>query len=147
MIIHAFSQSPAWNILSSMTPSKLPWYQFSLRSLLLLTIFVAVLCSLGVCTHWIFSAVMAIGCIAGRIVAGTMRFVEGALALVLLILLLSLGISCVSQLRGTTLMVNWEVWQEYWLLVIAAIVGGVLGGFRAGRRNWFDRNQGDKTGR
>jgi drug/metabolite transporter (DMT)-like permease len=108
-----------------------------------LTLFVAVLCSLGVCAHWVFSVVMAIGGIAGRIVAGTLRFVEGALVFVLLILSLSLGISCVSQLRGTPLMLEWEVWQEYWVLAIAGIVGGVLGGFRAGKRNWFDRDQDD----
>jgi len=126
-----------------MTPLKPPWYQFSLRSLLLLTLFVAVLCSLGVCTHWIFSVVIAIGGIAGRIVAGTMRFVEGTLVFVLLILLLSFGISCVSQLRGTPLTVKWEIWQEHWGLVIAPIVGGVFGGLRAGKRNWFDRDHDD----
>lgn len=52
--------------------SKLRWYQFSLRSLLGLTAFVAVLCSIGLCIHWILSAlisiVAAVGGIAGWIV-------------------------------------------------------------------------------
>ena len=52
-----------------MATSKLPWYQFSLRSFLLLTLFVAVLCSLWVCMSWVISAVVGIGGLAGRIVA------------------------------------------------------------------------------
>ena len=47
------------------------WYQYSLRLLLLLFVVVALLCSLGVCTHWLVSAVlgsaMLIGGIAGRV--------------------------------------------------------------------------------
>ena len=72
-----FSCSLAWAMLSNMpTPKpKPPRYQFSLRSLLLLTLVIAVLCSIGVCTHWLVSAVIAlpvaIGGIAGWIVAGT----------------------------------------------------------------------------
>jgi hypothetical protein len=53
----------------------MPWYQFTLRSLLLFTLFVAVLCTIGVRTHWLISAGIAlpvvVGRIAGRIVAGT----------------------------------------------------------------------------
>ena len=56
---------------------KLRWFQFSLAALLLLTLFVAVLCSIAVCTHWFFSGLLAatvlIGGIAGRIVAGTSK--------------------------------------------------------------------------
>ena len=112
---------------------NLPWYQFSLRSLLLLTLYVAVLCSLGICTHWIFSVVIGIGGIAGWIVARTwFGFLLGAmwaLAFVLLIPALALNIPMAL-----------EDWQQYAILVIAAIVGGVLGGFRAGKRKWFDRD-------
>ena len=70
-------------ILSDMsTPEpELRWYQFTLRSLMLLTLFVAVICSLGVCTHWLVSAVIAMFALAGmagRIVAGTrLGFVQG----------------------------------------------------------------------
>ena len=64
------------------TPSKLPWYQFSLRSVLLLTLVVAVLCSIGACTHWLVSvmldSVVLIGGVTGRIVGGTgLGLVEG----------------------------------------------------------------------
>ncbi len=52
-----------------MPTPKLPWYQFSLRSLLLLTLFVVVLCSLGVCTDWVVSAVIAVGGVMGGILA------------------------------------------------------------------------------
>src|SRR5208282_3004254 len=59
---------------ANMVTSQPLWYQFSLWSLLLWTLFVAVLCSIGVCTHWFVSAVIAViaaGGIVGRIVAGT----------------------------------------------------------------------------
>ena len=77
-------------------PSPPPWYQFSLRSLLLLTFFVAVLCSLGVYTHWLVSAVVAmtvvIGGIAGRIVAGTrLGFVRGAVYAIAWLLIVFIG--------------------------------------------------------
>ncbi len=36
-------------------------YQFSLRSLLLFAAFVAALCSMGIHTDWIVSAVIAVG--------------------------------------------------------------------------------------
>src|SRR5580692_10658171 len=67
----------------TMSPEpQLPWYQFSLRSLLLLTAFAAVVCSIGVYTHWLVSAVIGatvmIGGVAGKIVAGTRSgFVQG----------------------------------------------------------------------
>jgi len=49
-----------------------PWYQFSLRSLLLFTLFVAVLCSIGISVHWVISVILGVvglGGIVGRIVA------------------------------------------------------------------------------
>jgi hypothetical protein len=46
--------------METMSPEpELPWYQFTPQSLFLLTAFVAVLCSIGVCTHWAFSAILA----------------------------------------------------------------------------------------
>ena len=51
------------------TPGTKPWYQFSLRSLLLLTVFVAVLCSTGVRSHWSVAATIAVGGVAGGIIA------------------------------------------------------------------------------
>ena len=52
---------------------KLPWYQFSLRSLFLLTVFVALLCSIGVCTDWSVAAVIGVGSITGGIIARNWR--------------------------------------------------------------------------
>ena len=53
------------------------WYQFSLRLLLLLTGFVAVLCSIGIWTNWYFSALLAtivlFSGIARRIVSTPVR--------------------------------------------------------------------------
>ncbi len=124
---------------------KLPWYQFSLRSLLLLTLFVAMLCSLGVCTHWLVSAAVAmtvvIGGIAGRIVAGTrLGFVQGIIFGIQF--LFWAGLACVFLA-----LLFWDapwfplVWNAPWLLgvplAIAVLVGGVLGGLsvrpRSGR--------------
>ena len=64
-------------------PPKLPWYQFSLRSLLELTFFVAVFCSVGVCAGWaslvVLPAIVLVSGLAGRVVAGIKAgFVEGA---------------------------------------------------------------------
>jgi len=54
----------------STSESKLPWYQFSLRSLLLFTAFVAVLCSIGVSTGWrLTSLFIMVGLPLGIIVA------------------------------------------------------------------------------
>jgi len=51
-------------------------YQFGIRSLVLLTTFIAILCSLGVYTHWVASVVVAVdvllAVIAGRFVAKTL---------------------------------------------------------------------------
>ena len=51
---------------------KFRWYQFSLRTLLAMTTFVAVLCSIGFYAHWIISAligaVVMVGGIPGWIV-------------------------------------------------------------------------------
>ena len=60
-----------------------PCYQFSLRSLLLFVAFVATLCSVGICTKWGVSAVIAasllIGGVSGGLVAGRRSgFVAGA---------------------------------------------------------------------
>lgn len=54
-----------------MTTRKPPWYHFSLRSLLLFTAFVAVLCSIGVSTDWVVAAVIGAGGVVGRLFAGT----------------------------------------------------------------------------
>jgi hypothetical protein len=72
---------------ASKPDEKSPWYQFSVRSLLLLTVFAAVLCTIGVHMHWLLSAFLAtivlVGGIAGRIVAGINRgFVWGVVGAV-----------------------------------------------------------------
>ncbi len=48
-------------------PTRRP-FQFSLWSLLVLTTFVAVLCSIGVCTHWVVPLILLVGieiCLVG----------------------------------------------------------------------------------
>jgi uncharacterized membrane protein len=118
---------------------KSPWYQYSLRSLLLFTTFVAVLCALGRCTHWLLavavgSAVM-IGGIAGRIVAGTrIGFLQGAVFGVQFAMLSI--IACVIVGLAFPPFSN-APWPSIVVLGTATIVGGALGGFtvrpRSGR--------------
>lgn len=108
-----------------------PWYQFSIRSLLLLTTFVAVLCSLGLCTHWIFSVVIGsavlIGGIAGWIVARTrVGFVQGVVFGIQFVL-----IAAIMGVISLPLF-SWEassaMWVSYVLLGTASLIGGILGG-------------------
>jgi len=118
------------------TPSP-PWYQFSLRSLFLLTLFVAVLCSIGVCTNWFFSVVLAIltlGGIAGRIVARSgVGFVPGVLCGTLLALI-TVPLAALFSLH-VLVFVRPPQWllAVFWLVaaLISVVVGGVLGGLIA----------------
>ncbi len=120
-------------MLSNMpTPKpKPPRYQFSLRSLLLLTLVIAVLCSIGVCTHWLVSAVIAlpvaIGGIAGWIVAGTGEgFVMGIVVGILF--LLGDFVICCAFLSAIpqVVEVRWQLFAAFHL--IALLMGGILGG-------------------
>jgi len=116
-------------------PMPTPWYQFSLRSLLLFTLFVAVLCSIGVCTDWLVSAVVGwtvmIGGIAGRIVAGIKAgFIQGVLGAILLALPISLLL-----VRAFPQ----ELFHAPWLLIVVlgilVLIGGTLGGYSVRRRS------------
>ena len=128
------------------TPApKLPWYQFSLRSLLLLTLFVALLCSIRVSTGRGYAAAVVvvnvlISGFAGRTVAGTR---------------LGLVLGCVSGClcAGISAFTCAFVWGDTfgmrslglprWECVIAmnavatvgSAVGGALGGFVARHRS------------
>ncbi len=113
---------------------ELPWYQFSLRSLLLFTAFVAVLCAIGVRMHWAFSAILAtivlIGGVAGRIVAGTRRgFMQGALGAVQFFLLAVVG----SLLLIAAFPQLFHASGQFWVVIYgtAVLSGGVLGGSTA----------------
>jgi hypothetical protein len=112
-----------------MPTPKLPWYQFSLRSLLLLTLFVAVLCSLGVCTHWFVSAVvvmLVLAGVAGRIVAGTRVGYPQGFAFGI-VFLLGTGLACMALFR---FLLPWEsLWFWGVVLGVAALIGGIVGGF------------------
>ncbi len=125
------------------TPRKLPWYQFSLRSVLLLTLVVAVLCSIGVSIHWALSAVIAsiivIGGVAGRVVAGTrLGFVQGAIFAAQFFLMTVL-VCIVSQFPTAAFFweASWGLSRLYVVLGIAVVIGGILGGLsvrpRSGR--------------
>jgi uncharacterized membrane protein len=113
-------------------PSLHPWYQFSLRSLMLFVLFVSLLFSLGACIHGLACVTIAfgvvIGGIVGRIVAGTwLGFVLGSMfgvqfSLIAVVVCVYLALSGSTNLEGTAL------WAA---LGTAALIGGVLGGLIA----------------
>jgi uncharacterized membrane protein len=98
---------------------KLRRYQFRLRSLLQLTVFVAVLCSIGVYTHWAFAAAIVIGGIAGGLFAGTwLGVAQGAVS----------GTIC--SVVAAFIVLPSE--QRFWAAaIISSLLGGILGGYSA----------------
>ena len=109
---------------------ELPWYQFRLRSLLLLMLYVAVLCSLGVISSWFFAGLTglatSLGGIIGRIVARTkLGLVVGAL-----LGISGLTFSLLTLPPAYLQLVGFEGWQV--VCWIAALLGGVLGGVSGG---------------
>jgi hypothetical protein len=112
------------------TPSpRPPWYQFSLRSLLLLTLFVAALCSFAVYTHWIFSvligSIVLIGGVAGWIVARTrLGFVQGVVTAIPFFLIAVL-------ICGVLMFVVPGFGKTLWWVPISGatvLIGDILGG-------------------
>ncbi len=120
---------------------KLPWYQFSLRSLFLLTAFVAVLCSLGVCSDWSLAAVIGVGGTTGGIVTRTWRgIVLGVLAGgVSAFVTAKVGVIIWERIRPVTMWVpSWpsEVINGIKIAaVIGSLIGGIAGGLSARRRS------------
>jgi hypothetical protein len=122
------------------TPGKLPWYQFSLRSLLFFTVFVALLCSIGVSTGRGFAAAVVVNVLisgfAGRTVAGTwwgmvLGFVSGSLCA---------GVSALTcayfwsgRFAIAMPLLGLPSWEHklavYAVATIASLVGGALGGY------------------
>ncbi len=106
---------------------ELPWYQFSLRSLLRFTVFVAVLCSIGVCSDWTVAAIIAVGDVSGRIVA------RSWVDLIIGILVGNVGAAAAvvaSALLGV-LIVDTPHVQAWWFvaaMIIGALIGGIVGG-------------------
>ena len=108
------------------------WYQFSLQSLLLFTAFVAVLCSIGVCTDWSVSAVIAVGGTAGMIVrmswlgfwqgivCGGMCAVMGAIGAFLMLGIFTPPIFSVPP------------WHLTFAMKIGAVIGSLIGGILGG---------------
>jgi uncharacterized membrane protein len=99
---------------------------------MLFVLFISVLCSVAACTHWLVSVAigltMTIGGIAGRIVAGTRSgFIEGAVV--------GISFSVIAVEVGMLLPLAYSYsrepsWLLWWAVIsIAALVGGVLGGF------------------
>ena len=93
------------------TPApEAPWYQFTLRSLLLFTFFVAVLCSISVCTHWMFPAIIVetviVGGLAGTIAAGSrVGFTQGVLGTIpffLIAVVSSIPLTCTDPFYWST---------------------------------------------
>ena len=117
--------------MTSPTP-KPRWYQFSLRSLILLVASVAVLCSIGVCTDWSIPIGIAstgvIGGIVGTIVAGTRGgFLRGALYGVLY----SAIALILCALCGGFHWLCGSVWRSLAVLGLGSLLGGGLGGYGA----------------
>jgi hypothetical protein len=129
-----FSKSLIWTILSSMSPEpELPWYQFSLRSLFLLTAFVAVLCSIGIRKDWSVSAVIAVGGVAGGIVARRwLGLVIGAVSGSLFSILAAFVCPFVWFLFHRMPRMWFPSWQFFAAMKIAAIIGSLIGGVLAG---------------
>ncbi len=117
------------------TPAtEIPWYQFSLRSTLVFTACVAVLCSVGILTSWLFSAYLAAaaltGGVAGRLVVGArLALVQGAIYGILFFFLTAFGLLVPSLLW-------FDIWDLFiWANVVswtAVFIGGVLGGVLGG---------------
>jgi len=110
-----------------------PWYQFSLRSLLLFTLFVAVVYSIGVCTHWLVSVAIGVGGILGRTVAGkeagyvfgvAFGMLFAAITFFLAVALSLLAIAFVRHSEISLLVIFW---------LVAALIGDVAGSVLGGR--------------
>jgi predicted Co/Zn/Cd cation transporter (cation efflux family) len=107
-----------------------PWYQFSLRSLLLLTVFVAALCGLGIYTHWLLAAIIGLtvmcGGITGWLVARTrLGFAQGIVFAVQFVLLVGLFLLLpLGFLRS-----EWPRWLLCAVTAVVASVSGVVGEF------------------
>ncbi len=118
-------------------PDKRP-FQFSLRSMLLLTVFVAVVCSIGVCTDWSVAAVIGVGGMTGGIVARSWRglmlglFVGGMGAFTAAAACMILGVLLFS---GPVGVVGGPSWANGLIVVmeLAAIIGSAIGGILGGR--------------
>jgi MFS family permease len=117
-----------------MEPMPTPWYQFSLRSLLLLTLFVAICCSIGVYTHWELSVAVCVGGIAGRIAARReLGYLVGAvfgatvafIATFLTLFVVQLGLRYLPHPE-----ILWRMKEV--LVIVAAFFGVVLGGILGG---------------
>ena len=116
---------------------ELRWYQFSLRSLLLFTVFVAVLCSIGVRSHWSIPAIIAVGGITGGIVARSwlglvLGIVSGGMGAVMMAAICVVGWRLLfgvpflmwisSSLDGVVDGINLAG-------IIGSLLGGVVGGY------------------
>jgi len=133
--------------MSTPTPEA-PWYQFSLSSLLLFTLFAAIICSLAVGVDWVVAVVVleavVIGGLAGITAAGSRQgFVEGIAVAVYLILLAAVigGIFFVCALVDQFFsFANAPHWYRLWRLMTivicgtAALIGGTLGGLSERQR-------------
>src|SRR5208283_1367185 len=110
---------------------ELRWYQFSLRSLLLLVLAVALFCSLGVCTNWVVSVLLAaivlIGGVMGRIVAGRrVGFAVGVLFAIDGFCLAFVAYGTLIAFFPQLLEATWQLWVT--ASGLAVLLGGILGG-------------------
>jgi hypothetical protein len=109
------------------------WHQFSLRSLLLFSTLVAILCSIGVSAHWSVSANLAvsllIGAVSGGMVCGTRAgVIAGAVYGIPGFVLTIIAVTIV-MLPASALWSN-EAWAI--AIRIALPIGGIIGGVAGG---------------
>jgi len=127
-----------------MSPS--PWYQFSLRSLLLLTLFVAVLCSYGVSVHWVLSAVIGTILLIGGVTGGNIaRSQLGFWLGMLLGLLCSMIAAFACVLVGSIPrflplfpcppLLFWQSTPMTAAVIAGSLIGGICGGLLARPRS------------
>ncbi len=114
-----------------MPESELRPFQFTLRSLLLLAVFVAILCSIGVCTDWIVAVVLAVGGITGGLVA---RKLSGLAIGAFFGMACAVGAAAVFGLLALLFLGMFSQWDPRlnMVMAIAAFIGSLVGGAMGG---------------
>ena len=129
---HVGRQNPCYTtqIMSIPEPELRP-FQFTLRSLLLLAGFVAILCSIGVCTDWIVAVALAVGGITGGIVA---RKLSGLAIGAFFGMACAVGAAAVFGLLVFLLLGKFSLWDPRLnaVMAIAAFIGSLVGGAMGG---------------
>jgi hypothetical protein len=109
------------------------WHQFSLRSLLLFSTLIAIICSIGASTHWTVAAELGVSLIVGAVCGGIVRGTRVGLSLgaayAIPGFIFAIVLMTVLMFPGSGL---WD--HSEWAIVcrIAVLAGGILGGVSGG---------------